>query len=657
MKKSLNVVFLADTHLGFDYPLRPRTDRPRRGEDFFRNFRTILNYAREQRADLLLHGGDLFFRSKVHKSIVDRTYRMLSDVAQAGIPVVIVPGNHERSVLPGSLFLNHRHIYVFDKPRTFSFKKNGLSVALAGFPSVRDKIRSAFGKHLEATGYREIGADFRMLCLHQAVDGATVGPANFTFRNRPDTIAAQDLPTDIDLVCSGHIHRQQLLAAASIGKPPVLYPGSIERTSFAERAEDKGFVHICLSKGQSPQIRFIPLPTRPMVDVLLDAANSSSDLDRKLKQNLERLPTNSIVRLGIKKAKPGTPLPQLTTARIRKWAAPQMIIQLSRRMFQPPLPRASKEDLSLRIQKEVRDVPGIYRYYRNGQCIYVGKSIHLRQRMLSYFRKNDRIPDERIRTMVHGIDDFDVYETGSEFMALLTEDALIKREHPEFNVQQQEHGEYHWLKLSNDPYPALHIVAHARRNGSGGEYFGPFKDRYRAEEMKRLLARHLHIRQCTDTTPFRKSINFELGICAAPCRGQIDTSQYGAITIMVRDYLQGNSASLLHRIELAMQAAAQALHFEEAAELKKDLDFFRAFARRQRFAGRLKKGRLQVLDGNDWYRFEYGELVRAKVGGKLVLKKNLNACQLDLTDARFLFDRATIVYRWLQEDRHSGFWY
>ena len=56
----MKILFLSDTHLGFDLPVRPRVERPRRGLDFFANFRLALAPAFEGKVDLVVHGGDLF---------------------------------------------------------------------------------------------------------------------------------------------------------------------------------------------------------------------------------------------------------------------------------------------------------------------------------------------------------------------------------------------------------------------------------------------------------------------------------------------------------------------------------------------------------------------------------------------------------------------
>ena len=52
------VLLIADTHLGFDLPLRPRVERRRRGPDFFANFDRALEPARRGKVDLLVHGGE-----------------------------------------------------------------------------------------------------------------------------------------------------------------------------------------------------------------------------------------------------------------------------------------------------------------------------------------------------------------------------------------------------------------------------------------------------------------------------------------------------------------------------------------------------------------------------------------------------------------------
>ena len=55
----MTILFLADTHLGFDMPQRPRVEKRRRGRDFFENFVRALEPAFKRKVDCVIHGGDL----------------------------------------------------------------------------------------------------------------------------------------------------------------------------------------------------------------------------------------------------------------------------------------------------------------------------------------------------------------------------------------------------------------------------------------------------------------------------------------------------------------------------------------------------------------------------------------------------------------------
>jgi exonuclease SbcD len=337
----LRLLFFADTHLGFDYPLRPRLEQRRRGPDFFANFTRVLDHARRTRPDLLIHGGDLFFRARIPQPIVDRVYTELLDFASTGIPLYIVPGNHERSLLPVSLFLNHPAIHIFDRPRTFQLSTNGTTLALAGFPCQRKDVRTEFSSLLSAAGWHSTSAGLKLLCLHQAIEGAQVGPADFTFRNGHDVIRRSDLPTDALAVLSGHIHRRQILGdlnSPAGTTPPVIYPGSIERTSFAEKDEPKGFYELQLApnpggKWRIASLEFIALPARPMHDLFLGSQVTAAALPDVLLASLQGLQPDSILRLRCDPYLDLQVRAQVTSRLLRELLPDSMNFQFSRDFF------------------------------------------------------------------------------------------------------------------------------------------------------------------------------------------------------------------------------------------------------------------------------------------------------------------------------------
>ena len=103
------------------------------------------------------------------------------------------------------------------------------------------------------------------------------GPADFTFRGGDDVIPGCDVPAGVAAVLAGHIHRSQRLTHDLRGRPlaaPVLYPGSIERTSFAEKDEEKGYLVVEVAAGANGGTlvgsRFCGLPARPLVRIEID---------------------------------------------------------------------------------------------------------------------------------------------------------------------------------------------------------------------------------------------------------------------------------------------------------------------------------------------------------------------------------------------------
>ncbi len=202
MSDRIRILQLGDSHLGFDLPARPRVERRRRGDDFLANYHRALEPALAGQVDVVVHGGDVFHHSRIPPAVVDLAFAPLRRVADSGIPVLVVPGNHERSHIPHGLLAVHPGIHVFHQARTFELRVRGLTVAFAGFPYAPG-VRRAMPDLVAATGCRQSRADVRLLCVHHCVDGAVVGPGDHVFRDEADVIRGADLPGDVAAVLSG----------------------------------------------------------------------------------------------------------------------------------------------------------------------------------------------------------------------------------------------------------------------------------------------------------------------------------------------------------------------------------------------------------------------------------------------------------------------
>ena len=107
----------------------------------------------------------------------------------------------------------------------------------------------------------------------------------------------------VKLILSGHIHRRQLLVKSSEKREnsqTVVFSGSTERTSFAEKDDPKGFFEFIFSKNQKNQTyingyKFIELPSRPMVDLTLTTCASRQKLKKQIMSSICQIDRDAIV--------------------------------------------------------------------------------------------------------------------------------------------------------------------------------------------------------------------------------------------------------------------------------------------------------------------------------------------------------------------------
>jgi len=229
----MRIVATADTHFGYEYG-RTAVTKKESIERMNLAFENVLNEAVSKKADLVLHGGDMFNRSSPKKTVIKKAYDIIHKFAENDIPLVAIPGNHDKSVLPESL-INHfnKNIHFINKLTLLGLSE----VAILSFPFEGNSPRTIFEK-VAKIAKKNPEQKIIVLC-HQLFDGACFGPHNHVFTKRTDTIETEKLPENVLLVISGHIHRSQELQN---GK--VYYTGSTERKSFMELVEPKGYLLI-----------------------------------------------------------------------------------------------------------------------------------------------------------------------------------------------------------------------------------------------------------------------------------------------------------------------------------------------------------------------------------------------------------------------------
>ncbi len=235
-----------------------------------------------------------------------------------------------------------------------------------------------------------------------------------------------------------------------------------------------------------------------------------------------------------------------------------------------------------RVRESVRAAaenrPGVYRIYGpGGRLIYVGKSIRVRTRLLSYFRAPR---GEKAAEIAGHAERVEWDYVPSEFAALLREYRLIRRHRPEYNVVHKRQGSVCFVQLGPGPAPKLSVVARGAAERAAA--WGPLRGRRRATAAVRDLADVLRLRDCAATTPLRFADQTELFTisrdplcwrgeirrCAAPCAGRCSEGEYAQAAAMVRDFFAGGTDAPIERMRRRTESAAERLAFEHAAELR-----------------------------------------------------------------------------------------
>ena len=215
--------------------------------------------------------------------------------------------------------------------------------------------------------------------------------------------------------------------------------------------------------------------------------------------------------------------------------------------------------------------PGVYLYKDAlGKIIYVGKARNLRKRILSYFRPKEQLTPKTVAMIGHAVS-LDTLNTTTEKEALLLEASLIKKHRPHYNIVLRDDKQYVLFRLSErDEFPRLEVVRKVRKR-DGARYFGPFTSAQAARETWKSIHRIFPLRRCTDRAMknrVRPCLYHHIGLCLAPCAGDVSREEYADMTRRVSLLLDGKSRELIDLLRGAMERAADDLDFERAAVLR-----------------------------------------------------------------------------------------
>ncbi len=221
--------------------------------------------------------------------------------------------------------------------------------------------------------------------------------------------------------------------------------------------------------------------------------------------------------------------------------------------------------------KNLSQHPGVYQMLdKNQQVIYIGKAKNLKKRVSSYFSKQHS--DGKTRALVANIKDFEVIVTDTETQALLLENELIKQHKPRYNILLKDAKSYPYIYITNDKHPRVSF--YRGQKNKDYQFFGPYPSAHVVRDSLAILKKIFKVRQCTNSvyrSRSRPCLEYQIGLCTAPCVGKISDENYAYDVAMMSLFLSGKGKETLGKVSDKMQQASIDLDFELAAHYRDQL--------------------------------------------------------------------------------------
>ena len=234
--------------------------------------------------------------------------------------------------------------------------------------------------------------------------------------------------------------------------------------------------------------------------------------------------------------------------------------------------------------------PGVYLFRdKNNKIIYIGKAKVLKNRVRSYFQKNDK-REAKIRVMVPLITNIEWIVVRNEVEAILTEANLIKEKRPRFNVLMKDDKSFPYIQITNEPYPRIEIIRKQKLTKDKNIYFGPYTDVGYLRKILKVIHKIFQLRTCSyyiDENSIiagniKICLDYHLKLCGGPCEGLVNQEEYGGMIRQIIQFMKGRNGDIRKYISCKMDAASADLDFESAAQYRNQLTAIDRFTKRQK---------------------------------------------------------------------------
>jgi excinuclease ABC subunit C len=234
--------------------------------------------------------------------------------------------------------------------------------------------------------------------------------------------------------------------------------------------------------------------------------------------------------------------------------------------------------------KNIPHKPGVYQYYDEAnELIYIGKAKDLKNRVSSYFNKDNYKVNAKTRVLVSKIRNITFTIVDSEVDAWLLENSLIKKHQPRYNVMLKDDKTYPWIVIKNEKFPRIQWTRRIVKDGS--KYLGPYPSVGMMHSILGLIKETYQLRTCSLplTQPnivagkFRVCLEYQIGNCKGPCEGLQNEADYNQSIDEIKDILNGKISGVLRSLKDQILDASSQLNFELAHRLQKKYELLEKY--------------------------------------------------------------------------------
>jgi DNA polymerase-3 subunit epsilon len=251
-----------------------------------------------------------------------------------------------------------------------------------------------------------------------------------------------------------------------------------------------------------------------------------------------------------------------------------------------PLPEAVKR-LEPLIHK-IPNSPGVY-YFKDekGNVLFIGKAKSLYDKIKSYLNSYE-MNSKKISDMIKNIHIIEWKETESELIATIEEAKDIKKFQPQFNPYEYKFRSFPYIKITNEIFPRIEKCYNIISDGA--EYFGPFSNRFFADEIIDIILKRFKIRLFSEAV----SNEFENKVKIENTKGKpvnsLAESQYQRDYILeiekVRDFLRRFDDGILEHLKKEMLKHTIAQDFEKAAKTRDQINELKTLLEKKEVDGK-----------------------------------------------------------------------